>query len=319
MTDRRAAALAEDENARKLAQTEFHRPVVIEAGAGTGKTSILVARVVAWCLGPGWDRAASELGQGTRTCRWPPGWWREWWPSPSPRPPQRRWRCGWTRRCATWRGDTPHRRATRGASESRPGVCGRAPGGVSCTTCRLGPSTRSASDCCGPIPSRLGLAPDFEVDADGSRVEEVAPEVVEETLRRAAGELRPGPGEPWPRPGVGRSDVADAVRGLVAGASTARPARGPSAHPMPWRRLCDNCAPRSTGLHRAEVAPLAAARRPRRPVGRPWGGLGGCELTPGVIRRRPWIRSAATALEDEARSRRGWSKGTLTRPRRRLA
>ena len=54
--DRRAA----DARSRQLAQTEFARPVAIEAGAGTGKTAILVARVLAWCLGPGWERALAR-------------------------------------------------------------------------------------------------------------------------------------------------------------------------------------------------------------------------------------------------------------------
>jgi ATP-dependent helicase/nuclease subunit A len=49
-----------DRSARLLAQTVFDRPLVLEAGAGTGKTTTLVARVVAWCLGPGWERAASD-------------------------------------------------------------------------------------------------------------------------------------------------------------------------------------------------------------------------------------------------------------------
>ena len=48
---------AADAHSRRLAQTEFAHPVAIEAGAGTGKTAILVARVLAWCLGPGWERA----------------------------------------------------------------------------------------------------------------------------------------------------------------------------------------------------------------------------------------------------------------------
>jgi ATP-dependent helicase/nuclease subunit A len=46
-----------DQRARELAQREFDRPLVLEAGAGTGKTTALVARVLAWCLGPGWERA----------------------------------------------------------------------------------------------------------------------------------------------------------------------------------------------------------------------------------------------------------------------
>lgn len=47
-----------DREARLAAQTEFHRPLVLEAGAGTGKTAALVARVTSWCLGPGWRRHA---------------------------------------------------------------------------------------------------------------------------------------------------------------------------------------------------------------------------------------------------------------------
>ena len=54
--DRIATLRAEDARARLLAQSEFERPLVLVAGAGTGKTSTLVARVVAWCLGPGWQR-----------------------------------------------------------------------------------------------------------------------------------------------------------------------------------------------------------------------------------------------------------------------
>ena len=46
-----------DARARVLARWEFTRPVVVEAGAGTGKTTALVARVLAWSFGPGWDRA----------------------------------------------------------------------------------------------------------------------------------------------------------------------------------------------------------------------------------------------------------------------
>lgn len=56
-----ASARAHDEAARRLAQTEFRHPVVLEAGAGTGKTSTLVARVIAWTLGPGWAEAERRL------------------------------------------------------------------------------------------------------------------------------------------------------------------------------------------------------------------------------------------------------------------
>jgi len=46
-----------DDRARRLAQGEFSRPLLVEAGAGTGKTATLVARVLAWSLGPGWAQA----------------------------------------------------------------------------------------------------------------------------------------------------------------------------------------------------------------------------------------------------------------------
>ena len=69
MTDDRPDLLAQDADARRLAQTEFGRPLIIEAGAGTGKTGLLTARVVAWCVGPGWERHA-EGGSRRR------GWWR---------------------------------------------------------------------------------------------------------------------------------------------------------------------------------------------------------------------------------------------------
>jgi ATP-dependent helicase/nuclease subunit A len=53
--------LLADREARRVAQTVFDRPLLVEAGAGTGKTTTLVARVLAWCLGSGWERAAARL------------------------------------------------------------------------------------------------------------------------------------------------------------------------------------------------------------------------------------------------------------------
>jgi ATP-dependent helicase/nuclease subunit A len=55
-----------DARARSRAQRDFAAPLAIEAGAGTGKTAVLVARVVAWCLGPGWERAAARLRSAPR-------------------------------------------------------------------------------------------------------------------------------------------------------------------------------------------------------------------------------------------------------------
>ena len=50
-----------DEAARRAAHSEFDRPLVVVAGAGTGKTTILVSRVLSWCLDPGWEEALQEL------------------------------------------------------------------------------------------------------------------------------------------------------------------------------------------------------------------------------------------------------------------
>ncbi len=46
-----------DREARRTAQRHFERPLVVQAGAGTGKTTTLIARLLAWCLGIGWDKA----------------------------------------------------------------------------------------------------------------------------------------------------------------------------------------------------------------------------------------------------------------------
>jgi ATP-dependent helicase/nuclease subunit A len=59
----------EDAQARALAQREFERPVVVEAGAGTGKTTALVARVLAWSFGPGWDRVKENAASSAEAAR----------------------------------------------------------------------------------------------------------------------------------------------------------------------------------------------------------------------------------------------------------
>ncbi|MEX1023664.1 MAG: UvrD-helicase domain-containing protein [Planctomycetota bacterium] len=50
-----------DAASRERACTEFERPVLLVAGAGTGKTATLVARVVVWLTGPGWERARARF------------------------------------------------------------------------------------------------------------------------------------------------------------------------------------------------------------------------------------------------------------------
>jgi ATP-dependent helicase/nuclease subunit A len=59
--DRRDRLLRRDARARRAAREVFDRPLVLVAGAGTGKTTALVTRVLAWCLGPGWEAAEAWL------------------------------------------------------------------------------------------------------------------------------------------------------------------------------------------------------------------------------------------------------------------
>ncbi|MFQ5416509.1 MAG: UvrD-helicase domain-containing protein [Myxococcota bacterium] len=56
-----AALRAADAAARAEAQREYDRPIVVEAGAGTGKTGLLVARIVAWSLDRGWVAAEERI------------------------------------------------------------------------------------------------------------------------------------------------------------------------------------------------------------------------------------------------------------------
>ncbi|MBW1688133.1 MAG: UvrD-helicase domain-containing protein, partial [Deltaproteobacteria bacterium] len=58
---RRQDLARSDARARRLAREVFDRPLVLEAGAGTGKTTALVTRILAWCCGPGWQRAEAGL------------------------------------------------------------------------------------------------------------------------------------------------------------------------------------------------------------------------------------------------------------------
>lgn len=60
---------ARDDLARRTAQSDFDNPLVVIAGAGTGKTALLVSRVIAWCIGPGWlrhqgnDRSSADIAR----------------------------------------------------------------------------------------------------------------------------------------------------------------------------------------------------------------------------------------------------------------
>jgi len=62
-------ALKHDQEARRVACSEFDHPVVLRAGAGTGKTATLVARVVVWATTVGWNRIAPLFDSDARAAQ----------------------------------------------------------------------------------------------------------------------------------------------------------------------------------------------------------------------------------------------------------
>ena len=61
-----AAAPLADDSARRLARERFDVPVLLEAGAGTGKTRALVERLLSWLLDAGWSEAGERLARRAR-------------------------------------------------------------------------------------------------------------------------------------------------------------------------------------------------------------------------------------------------------------
>jgi ATP-dependent helicase/nuclease subunit A len=213
--------IAADERSRRYATSEFGRPVVVVAGAGTGKTALLVARVVTWCVGPGWQRhedlqldrraiarkviervvaitfteaAAAEMARKIGQAflelaggREPVGWD----PDPDLLP------------------------ADAAEVESRAAA-------LSDEGHRLVVSTIHAfcQRLLSTYPLEAGLHPHFEVDADGSRIESLTEEVVEESLRRLGAD---GAGRSWGRlaaEGVGPQEITAALIELVESGAT---------------------------------------------------------------------------------------------------
>jgi ATP-dependent helicase/nuclease subunit A len=212
----RLLADAED---RRRAQSEFERPVVVVAGAGTGKTALLVARAVAWCVGPGWERhrrdgddpariarkviertvaitfteaAAAEMAHkiGTALLDLAGGAEPTGWDPDSARVPAD--------------DETLRARARALAEESH----------------RLVVATIHAfcQRLLSTYPLEAGLHPRFEVDADGTGLERLAEEVVEEELREVEHDRRHW--QRLAREGVGPTGVVEALCRLVEAGAT---------------------------------------------------------------------------------------------------
>ncbi len=205
----------EDAAARRTAQTEFARPVAVEAGAGTGKTAVLVARVVVWCLGRGWELAAAEPDLGS-----------------SPRDVAARTLEGVV--AITFTEAAAGEMASRVAHALAEVAGGGTPLGVeppllppeaadrarhlAAATHRL--EARTIHSFCASLlrrwPVEAGVSPELEIDADGIQTEAVAFETVEQAMRTA---FTDPPDRDWATlaaAGAGPDRLVGAVAALTA-------------------------------------------------------------------------------------------------------
>lgn len=214
-----------DRDARRAAQTRFDRPLVLQAGAGTGKTTTLIGRLLAWSLGPGWDRAVQRLASKST--------------------PGRREDTTPDRIAAEVLGRAVAITFTEAAAAEMAGRAarelavlsagGEAPGWLEASV--LPPPTERATRarallgtldhlsvrtihafCRGLLadhPLEAGVHPELTIDADGGLVEQVVRETVEDSLREAYGD----PGDPHllllAAKGFGPQEIVEALLDLL--------------------------------------------------------------------------------------------------------
>ena len=203
-----------DCEARSLAVHAFDRPLSIEAGAGTGKTATLVARVLAWCLGPGWARhegteyVAGRVLDGVAAITF-------------------------TEKAAA-------EMSARVASGLASIAEGKEVIGLDGALDPLDPSVRERAAAllaeadrvrvqtihsfCGALlrswPLEAGISPSFEVDADGSALREIVREVLVEKVGALVADLEPEVELLWSE-GIGPRQWGDALESLASADVTA--------------------------------------------------------------------------------------------------
>ena len=250
-----------DARARRAAREVFDRPLVLEAGAGTGKTTALVTRILAWCCGPGWERAEAGLRES----------------DPEAAVPQRIARRVLRRVVAITFTEAAAAEMDQRVSDALRRVeagraAGLAAGGraarrvASCGASGRRPCAAPSISCvvqtihayCRRLlltyPLEAGLHPRLEVDADGRLQAEIVREVLEERLPpRLRGGRRsrlPGAGGAGHRPAADRGAAPRAARGRCCG----RRPRGRSARPRAGCRARPPRARRRRGLPRRDAA-----------------------------------------------------------------
>jgi ATP-dependent helicase/nuclease subunit A len=217
-----------DREARREAQRRFDRPLVLEAGAGTGKTTTLIGRLLAWTLGVGWEAKETEMAKRAAESRRP---------APGPDRPDRIAAAVLGGVVAiTFTEAAAAEMASRAARElgclargdepqpwldptvlPPPEERARRARALASTLDHLAVRTIHAF-CRGLLadhPLEAGLHPDLQVDADGLLLEGVVQEIVESSLREGYGD----PGDPHllalAARGFGPREVSEALIALV--------------------------------------------------------------------------------------------------------
>ncbi|MEA2601171.1 MAG: hypothetical protein QOF89_2163 [Acidobacteriota bacterium] len=218
----------QDRDARRAAQTRFDRPLVLQAGAGTGKTTTLIGRLLSWTLGTGWERTERRLAE--RAAARPFG-------RPEEITPDRIAAevlggvvaITFTEAAAAeMAGRTAKELASLAAGGEIPawldaGLLPAASERAARARSLLGTLDHLAvrtihAFCRGLLadhPLEAGVHPDLVIDADGRRVEEIVQEIVEDVLREGYG----NPGDPHllalATRGFGPQEIVEALIALL--------------------------------------------------------------------------------------------------------
>jgi ATP-dependent helicase/nuclease subunit A len=266
----RAELRGGDAKARRLAQCEFGAPLVLEAGAGTGKTAALVARTLAWLLGPGWERAETALRAGADV---------------QAPPPERVAARALSRVVAiTFTEAAAAEMATRVEAALCEIERGELPLGVDPDALpdeparhARGSALRGALDhlvvqtihaYCRRLllahPFDAGLHPGFEVDADGRVQAEIVREVVERHMRRANAARGESAALVLAAAGIGPLEIQQELMALLGrGVEAAALADDPLA-PDRVRAECERLRSTLEEFHAAFAERLMAVRRGNR-------------------------------------------------------
>ncbi|MFN7940759.1 MAG: UvrD-helicase domain-containing protein [Thermoanaerobaculia bacterium] len=262
----RDASVATDAEARRLARERFDRPVLLEAGAGTGKTRALVERLLAWTLDLGWEDSLSRLSAiATRAGR--------------PRPDdlavaadvldgvvaitftdaaaaEMATRLGAALAAIARRVAPDEGRETVERLGVEPASARAAPLATELGRARIQTIHAFCRALLAAYPFEAGLHPAFAVDADGEALERIATEVLTNRLVEGLASESPD----WLALVGAGHDIERLFAALVAAIGGGVPAEALAADPFPPDRVAARLA-----RARAAIAPLATALAAARP------------------------------------------------------